>query len=118
MIGALAFNSVNIVRHIALGDILNYFDPFFVPENILGFVFLSIVSSILAVCMSNYSLSKLQLSTVAAFGGMSTIVTIVIGSVLGGERLYYYHYIGLPFIIARMIGVSAISIVRDKKKQK
>ena len=118
MFGAVVFNSINVVRHLFVGDILHYFDPFFVPENIVGFLFLAVVSSILAVCMSNYSLSKLQLSTVAAFGGVSTIVTIVIGMIFGGETLHFYHYIGLPFIIARMVGVSAISIVKDKKKKK
>ena len=63
MLGALAFNSVNVVRHLIAGDILHYFDPYFVPENIVGFLFLGVVSSIMAVCMSNYALSKLQLST-------------------------------------------------------
>ena len=118
MFGAAVFNSINVVRHLFRGDILHYFDPYFVPENIVGFLFLGVVSSILAVCMSNYSLSKLQLSTSAAFGGVSTIVTIIIGMIFGGETLQYYHYIGLPFISARMVGVSAISITRDKKKKK
>ena len=54
----------------------------------------------------------------AAFGGVSTIVTIVIGIIFGNESLQIYHYIGLPFIIARMIGVSAISIAKEKKQLK
>ena len=117
MLGAFAFNLINVVRHLWAGDIVHYFDPYFVPENVVGFLFLGVVSSILAVCMGNYSLSKLQLSTAAAFGGVSTIVTIVIGIFFGGESLYYYHYIGLPFIILRMVGVSAISIARDKREK-
>lgn len=117
MVGAVVFNSVNVIRHIFAGDILHYFDPYFVPENIVGFLFLGVVSSILAVCMSNYSLSKLRLSTTAAFGGVSTIVTIVIGMIFGDECLHFYHYIGLPFIVARMVGVSAISIIKDRKNE-
>lgn len=118
MVGAVVFNSVNVIRHIFAGDILHYFDPYFVPENIVGFLFLGVVSSILAVCMSNYSLSKLRLSTTAAFGGVSTIVTIVIGMIFGDECLHFYHYIGLPFIVARMVGVSAISIIKDRKNER
>ena len=117
MLGALAFNSVNVVRHLIAGDILHYFDPYFVPENIVGFLFLGVVSSIMAVCMSNYALSKLQLSTYAAFGGVSTVVTIVIGMIFGGEILHSYHYIGLPFILLRMVGVSVIAIRKDRKKK-
>lgn len=118
MLGALSFNAANVVRHIWVGDILHYFDPYFNVDNIVGFLFLGILSTIVAVCMNNYALSKLQLSTMAAFGGVSTIVTIVIGIIFGNESLQIYHYIGLPFIIARMIGVSAISIAKEKKQLK
>ena len=60
-------------------------------------------------------MSKLQASTVAAFGGVSTIVTILIG-VFRGEQIFYYHYIGFALILARMIGVSYIAIKKDRKK--
>ena len=51
----------------------------------------------------------------AAFGGISTIVTIVLGIIFRNETLEVYHFIGLPFILLRMIGVSAISILKSKK---
>ena len=82
----------------------------------VGFLFLGVISTIVAVCMNNYALSKLQLSTMAAFSGVSTIVTILIGIMFGNESLQAYHYIGLPFIIVRMIGVSAIAILKDREK--
>ena len=118
ILGAVAFNSVNIVRHLFKGDIIHYFDPYLVPENLLGFFVLGIASTIIATAMNNYAISKVPLSTQAAFGGVSTIVTIFVGVVFGGESLQYYHYIGLPFIFARMIGVSAITIRNDRKKLK
>ncbi|MBR2478996.1 MAG: DMT family transporter [Clostridia bacterium] len=117
MLGAIAFNAVNVVRHLFRGDILHYFDPYFNPDNLLGFFFLSVVSSILAVMMNNFALARIQISTMAAFGGLSTIVTIVIGMMFGSETLQLYHFIGLPFIFLRMVGVSAISIINEKKKE-
>ena len=72
------------------------------------------MSTIVATMMNNFALSKLQISVMTAFGGVSTLVTIIVGIVFGGESLEFYHYIGLPFIIVRMIGVSAISIIRNK----
>ena len=117
MLGAIAFNAVNVVRHLFRGDILHYFDPYFNPDNLLGFFFLSVVSSIIAVMMNNFALSRIQISTMAAFGGLSTIVTIVIGMMFGSETLQVYHFIGLPFIFLRMVGVSAISIINSKKKE-
>ena len=116
MMGAIAFNLANVIRHLFKGDILHYFDPYFNPESIVGFLFLSIVSTIIAVMMNNFALSRIQISTMAAFGGLSTVVTIAIGMIFGNETLEPYHFIGLPFILIRMIGVSAISIAKSKKK--
>lgn len=117
LLGMIVFNFANVIRHLIAGDILHYFDPYFQPENIVGFLFLSVLSSIVAVAMNNFALSKIQVSTMAAFGGVSTIVTIVIGIIFGHESLEFYHFIGLPFIILRMVGVSAISIIKGKRKK-
>ena len=118
MLGAVCFNSVNVVRHIVKGDILHYFDPYFNLENLIGFVVLGVCSTIFATMMSNYALSKIKISTFSAFGGVSTIVTVLIGVIFAGEKLMYFHYIGFPFILARMIGVCVIDIIRDRKKLK
>lgn len=115
MLGAVCFNSVNVVRHIASADILHYFDPYFDFENLIGFAVLGVGSTIIATVMSNYALSKIKISTFSAFGGVSTIVTVLIGVVFAQEELMYFHYIGFPFIIARMIGVCVIDIYRDRK---
>lgn len=117
MLGAVSFNAVNIVRHIFAGDIVHYFDPFLVPENLLGFFVLGIASTILATAMNNYAIARVTMSTHAAFGGVSTLVTVFAGAVFGGESIQIYHLIGLPFIFARMIGVSAIAIIKDRKNQ-
>ena len=116
LLGAVCFNFANVVRHIINGDILHYFDPYLNSENLVGFFFLGVCSTIFATMMSNYSLSKLKISTCSAFGGVSTIVTVLVGVIFAGEEIMYYHYIGFPFILARMIGVSAIDIVKDKRK--
>lgn len=117
MFGTVAFNSVNVVRHIVNGDILNYFNPYFNLDNMIGFLFLGVASTILATIMGNFALGRLQVSTTAAFGGISTIVTIMIDVIFNSEPLYYFHYIGISMILIRMIGVSFISIRRDKKNK-
>ena len=116
MLGAVVFNTINVVRHLIFRDITKYFAPYFDIRNIVGFAFLGVLSTIVATGMNNYALSKIQVSSMAAFSGVSTLVTIVIGVIFRNESLYYYHYIGLSLIIIRMIGVSTISIIKDKKK--
>ena len=116
LFGTVIFNGINIVKHLWQGNILDYFAPYFVPENIVGFIMLSIISTIVATAMNNFSMSRLQASTVAAFSGVSTMVTILVGVVFLNERLYYFHYIGFALILIRMIGVSYIAIKKDKQK--
>ena len=118
MLGAVVFNAVNIVRHLFAGDILHYFDPYFNWNNLIGFAFLAILSTIVATGMNNFALGRMQSSTMAAFGGISTFVTIGVGMALGGETLETYHIVGLVFILARMIGVSYIAIKRDRQQLK
>ncbi len=110
MLGTVIFNAVSIVRHIVRGDILSYFNPYFDIHNIIGFVFLAILSTVVATGINNWCLSRMQVSTMAAFSGVSTLVTILIGVIFRGEQLYYFHYIGLSLILIRMVGVSVISV--------
>ena len=118
MLGAVVFNTVNVVRHLFAGDILHYFDPYMNVDNLIGFAFLAILSTIVATGMNNFALGRMQSSTMAAFGGISTFVTIGVGMALGGEVLETYHIVGLVFILARMIGVSYIAIKRDRQRLK
>ena len=113
MLGAVIFNAVNIVRHLINGTILDYFKPYFNLQNMIGFVFLGVISTILATGINNYCLSKMQVSTMSAFSGVSTLVTIIIGVFIGGEEMYYFHYIGLALIVTRMVGVAVIAMRRD-----
>lgn len=117
MLGAFVFNVINIVRHLILGDIHNYFKPYFSPDNMIGFIFLGVISTIIATGINNWCVSKIQVSTMAAFGGVSTFVTIIIGVVFRGEKLYYFHYIGFALILIRMIGVSTISIIKTRNEK-
>ena len=116
LLGTIVFNSISVAKHLWQGTIADYFDPYFNPDNIMGFVTLSIVSTIFCTLMNNFSMSRLQASTVSAFSGVSTIVTILIGVIFLNEKLYYFHYIGFALILARMIGVSYIAIRKDRKK--
>lgn len=114
MLGLIAFNFINVIRHLCLGNITTYFTPYFNLQNIIGFLFLAIVSALVATGMNNFILSKMQASTLSAFGGVSTLVTIAVSILWDGERLQGFHIIGLILILARMIGVSYIAIQRDK----
>ena len=115
ILGAVVFNLFNIIRHLCRGDILSYFVPLARVDNIMGFVFLSVFSTIVATGLGYYALFKIQMSVTAAFQGISTLVTILIGVIFAGETLYAYHLIGLSLILLRMIGVSTVSLIKNKR---
>ena len=117
-LGALVFNFANVIRHLIVGDIQNYFVPLLDKENLLGFAFLGIVCTIVGTGMNNLALRRMQASTMSAFGGVSTFVAVISGVLLNGEKLYLFHVIGLSLILIRMIGVSYIQIKRTQKSLK
>ncbi len=114
-LGMVVFNAVNIVRHLIKGDIAGYFRPYFSIDNIIGFFFLSVISTIVATGMNNFALRKIKTSTMSAFGGVSTLVTVGAGVLFGGERLETFHIIGMTLIVARMIGVCYFAWKKGKE---
>ena len=114
-LGMLVFNAVNVVRHLVYGDIEKYFAPFMNANNLIGFAYTAVLSTSVATGMNNFALSKIKVSTMSAFSGISTLVTIAAGVFLNGEILYSYHYIGISLIIIRMLGVCYLAYDKDKK---
>lgn len=115
MVGAVVFNGINITRHLTAGTITSYFAPLLTWENLMGFLFLSLLSSIGATVMNNYAVSRIQASSVSALGGISTITTIMLGVLVNGEVLDWYHYAGIVMILCGGIGVNYITQRRLEK---
>lgn len=104
--GAVAFNSANVARHLYNGNMETYFTPLADWGNIVGFIFLAIVSTIVATLANNYALSKVKPSVMSAFSGVSTITTLVLGATIGGESIEHFHIIGTVLIICCVFGVN------------
>jgi len=115
MLGAISFNGINVVRHLSAGTITTYFAPLLQPENLTGFLFLGILSSIIATMMNNYALSRVQASSVCALGGIGTITSVVIGIVVNKEILYWYHIVGAVMILIGAIGVNYLTQRKSEK---
>lgn len=114
-LGALIFNLINITRHIFNGTMFTYFSPLLTIDNLIGFIFLSVVCSIVAVEMNNFALARMPVTTMAAFGGLSTLVGVALGAMFNNEKFYMYHLIGLILIMIRIVGISYITIKEEKK---
>lgn len=109
ILGAFVFNTINFLRHIALGTLNTYFSPYMKFDNLIGFFFLSVLSTIAATCANNYVLSKIPVSRAASFGGISTLITIAEGVIFNHEHLYVYHIVGVLLILGGVYGVNKFS---------
>jgi len=108
--GCIVFNLISIFQHIINGNISSYFEPFSEPSFVWAIVYLGVLSSLITSLLSTYALGKLEATKVGLFSNVSTVVTILAGTVFLHESLYYYHYIGIVAILAGTIGFNLIKL--------
>jgi drug/metabolite transporter (DMT)-like permease len=108
--GAIAFNGANIVKRLSDGTITEYFKPLENVDNIIGFIFLAVFCTVIGTGMNNIALSKIEPLRITAFSGVCTIVTIVEGVLIGGEKLELFHIIGTVLIVASVFGVNYFAV--------
>ena len=115
LMGAVIFNFANIVRHLLNGSMGTYFTPYMNVDNMVGFVFLAIISTIVATSMNNFALARMRVTTMSAFGGLGTLTAIVEGVLFNNEKLYMYHVVGISLILIRIIGMICLTSGENKK---
>lgn len=114
VIGAAVFNGISLAGHIGAGTVSQYFAPLLNIQNLICFLFLSVVSSFAATVMNNFALSKIQASSLSALGGISTITAIVLGVVINREIIHWYQLLGAALILIGACGVNMLS-ARNKQ---
>lgn len=108
-IGFFIFNGLAVFQHITSGTLSSYFEPFTHFDFLISILFLGILSSLCTSFLSNYALSKIDASKVSVFGNLSTLITMLTGSVFLNEILTYYHVIGAILVILGVIGTNYFS---------
>lgn len=106
--GCVAFNLILIGRHLINGSLAAYFAPFAEPSFLGAILYLGVLSSLVTALLSTYALGKLEATRVGLFNNMSVVVTVLAGTLLLRESLYYYHYIGILAILTGTIGFNLI----------
>ena len=114
--GCIVFNLISIVRHVVNNNISAYFAPFSNPSFVWAILYLGVLSSLVSSLLSTYALGKLEANKVGLLSNVSTIVTILAGTLFLQESLHYYHYIGIIAILTGTIGFNLMkSPQRDIK---
>ncbi|WP_128895317.1 DMT family transporter [Longirhabdus pacifica] len=111
-VGMLMFNLILFISpekiDFALATDMSFLGPI---------LYLSIPSTFFTAILTNYSLSKLSASRSGVFMNLTTIVSVLAGVLILHEPFYFYHFIGMLFIIGGVIGVNMPKHKRKQKKE-
>ena len=116
-IGALAFNAIGVGAAAAEGTLSTYITAAFSPGALPGVLYLGVLSSIVAFLCINYAVSKIRTSRTASFANLTTVISILAGTLLGGERIYTLQIIGIVLILLSIWGVLKTGSKKDKQAE-
>jgi drug/metabolite transporter (DMT)-like permease len=105
-IGAITFNTIAIIQHLVKGEISNYFIPLLNPKVVSAVFYLGILSSVVALFLVNYTLSKIEASRSAVFANLSSVTSIVAGVLIRHEPFYWYQIVGAIMILSGVWGTN------------
>ena len=77
------------------------------PSFVLAVIYLSLVSSVLAFLLINYSAAKIEARRAASFASVSTVVSIAAGVILSGEPFGLVQLVGSALIL---LGVYRLNV--------
>lgn len=108
--GGIVFNLISIAQHMINRDMSSYFAPFLKPSFVWAILYLGVLSSLITSLLSTYALGKLEATKVGLFSNVSTVVTILAGTIFLHESLHYYHYLGICAILIGTIGFNLMNL--------
>ncbi|MGC4020407.1 MAG: DMT family transporter [Muricomes sp.] len=116
--GCVVFNAISVVQHLLKGNIGDYFKPYTSVSFVLAVIYLGVFSSLITTILSAYALKSLEATKVGLFNNVSTVVSILAGTLFLHEPLYYYHYIGIIVILIGTIGFNLNGFGKFSSKTK
>lgn len=78
-------------------------------SSIISALYLGILSSTVAFFLVNYMLSKVSPTVSSLFSNLTTIVSVLAGSVIRNEKILFIQIIGMVMILASLVGNSYLS---------
>lgn len=105
--GCLIFHGAAIVAGLLSGDLAGYYlNPLTHPEFLLATLYLGIPSTVISAMLMAYMTSHLTAVQATIFGNLSTLISILAGTIFLQESLQLYHLVCTGLILAGVIGTS------------
>lgn len=105
LLGAVGFNIIGLIsmKGEYFPEILRAFSK---PEFIIAILYLSVISSLLAFLLYNYSTSKISVVQSSSFSNIITVVTVIAGVVFLKESFSLIEYFICLLIVLSVWGVN------------
>ena len=104
--GFIFFNGTLFIRMGLRASMDSYRMAFGTYRYLFPILFLGIPSTLFSSMLTNFSLTKLEASTMSVFHHLGTFVSIFAGVVLLKETLFFYEIIGSLLILLGVLGIT------------
>ncbi len=115
MAGAISFNMIYIIDLLFKGNIAGYVTYLFDWQAFLSVFVLGSIVSTAGFFLVNYTLHHIPAHISSIYTNLSTVVTLIVGSLFLQEAISIYHIIGSILIIS---GVYGTIVFQNKKAAK
>lgn len=95
---------------------LKIITSFAIPEYSLSILYLGIVSSVFAFLMLNYANTYLPVAKTTVFSNITTVVSVIAGSIFLKENLSVVSVMGIVMIITGVFAVQLIGVKKQKNQ--
>jgi len=109
--GGLTFNVLALIDGIDYSKLL-------IPTVLIGAMYLGIFSSVTAFFLINYMLTKVSPVQSSIFANLTTVVSVLAGTLIRQEQLHWYHLLGMAMILLGTWGVNYVGFKTKTRKEK
>ena len=103
--GAVFFTAANVISEVISGDLREFLRlPFTNRTFLIAILYLGIGSTIIAFTCNNYGIETLGMTAAASFAGLSTMITVIAGTV------FLHEQVGAIQIAATVLVISGVFI--------
>ena len=112
IIGLISFLVIALIENRA--EPLKVITSLAIPEYFLSVLYLGVVSSVFAFLMLNYANTYLPVAKTTVFSNITTVVSVIAGSIFLKENLSWISAIGIVMIITGVFAVQLIGVKTQK----
>ncbi|MDR2933011.1 MAG: DMT family transporter [Oscillospiraceae bacterium] len=104
--GSVGFTLATVFSHAAKGALNRFFSGLWTADFIVSVLYMGIASCVIAFLCLTYATGNLPIAVSASTGTLSTVISILVGVFILGERFRVIDIVGAVIILGGIVGMS------------